>query len=239
MSEKVNAGLEKVFFQHILENNQQFEKVDAAFFKNDDIQFIYNIIREEYLVSKTKQTPTPQQIIAMVKLHDSSNKISNDLIKTLLKGNNDNYEKDWLESRFKAWKISNSCKDNVMKSIEYIRGLNEIDYDNVLDVTNKIKNMFNEISLIDSDDNDLGDDFDDPESHKITASTRKMSTGWSCVDKIMNGGWDQASMSVLMGETNVGKCFFDSYIKIKNNITGIEEDIKIEDFFNRIKSEKC
>jgi archaellum biogenesis ATPase FlaH len=213
MAEKVNTGLEKIFFLHILENPQQFEKVDSHFFKNEDIQFIYNIIREDFLVSKNKISPTPQQILAMIKLHDT--KISNEFIKTLLKGDNSSYEKEWMESRFKAWKISNSCKDNVMKSIEYIRGLNEIDYDNVLDVTNKIKNMFGDLSLIDSDDNDLGEDFDDPDSHKITSSTRKMATGWSCVDKILSGGWDQASMSVLMGETNVGKSMWMQNIGVK------------------------
>jgi hypothetical protein len=54
------------------------------------------------------------------------------------------------------------------------------------------------------------------------------------MDKILGGGWDQASLNVLMGETNVGKCFFDAIVKIKNIKTGIIEDITIEKLYEKI-----
>jgi len=214
MTEKMNVGLEKVFFHHILENPEQFNKVEPYFFKHEDILFIYSIVRNEYLLSKKKIVPSPQQILAMVKIHDTEKKIPDNLVKILLKGDNSSYEDEWLEPRFKAWKISKSCKNNVLKSIEYIRALDEVDYDNVVDISNKIKNMFNDLSLIDDDDSDIGDDFDDPENHKITDTTKKMSTGWPSMDKIMNGGWDQASLNVLMGETNVGKSMWMQNIAV-------------------------
>jgi len=235
MSEKVTVGLEKVFFQHILENPDQIIKVEPYFFKNDDIQFIYNVVREEYILSKNKNVPQPQQILAMVKINDVDKKIADNLVKSLLKGDNSSYEEEWVSTKFKAWKLTNLTKNNVMKSVEYIRGLEEINYDNVVDVASKIRNMFNESSIIDNDDEDLGEDFDDPESHKVTDTSRKINTGWGCIDKILSGGWDQASLNCIMAETNGGKCFFDSYIEIKNKKTGYVEKIKIEDFYNRIK----
>jgi len=214
MNEKMNAGMEKVFFQHILDNSEQFYKVEPYFFKNDDIQFIYTIVRDEYILSKTKNVPAPQQILAMVKLHDVDHNIEDTLVKALLKGDNSHYEEDWIIDKFKAWKISNLTRNNVLKSVELLRGLEEINYENVMDVASKIQQINNEVSLIADDDEDLGEDFDDPESHKVTDTTKKMSTGWATIDKIMSGGWDQASLNVLMGETNVGKSMWMQNIAV-------------------------
>jgi hypothetical protein len=237
MSQKMNIGMEKIFFHHILNNPEQFQKVENYFFKSDEIQFIYEVIRNEYLISKVKTVPTPQQILAMVKINDSEKKIPDQLIKELLKGDNTKYEDDWVSPRFKAWKLSNSAKNHVIKSVDYIRGIEEINYDNVVDVISKIKNMFGDLTVIDDDDQDVGDDYDDIESHQLSNTTKKMPTGWSCMDRILGGGWDQASLNVLMGETNVGKCSdFQTIIKIRNRITGVEECIKIGDLFERIKT---
>lgn len=235
MSEKVNSGLEKIFFQYILDNPDQYLKVEPHFFKNDDIQFIYTVVRDEYIVSK--KSPSLQQILAMVKLNDPDKKIADNLIKIILKKDNDNYDLTWITPRFKAWKLSKSVQNHVLKSIEYIRGIEEINYDNVVDVSNKIKNMFLESQYIDSDDSDLGDDFDDIESHQITDDTKKMPSGWSCIDKILNGGWDQASLNILIAETGGGKCQHpDSELFIRNKITGLEDKISSIEFFNRIKN---
>jgi len=112
------------------------------------------------------------------------------------------FKNELLKNKTKLTKL---IKNNVLKSIEYIRGIEEIDYDNIVDISSKIRQMFNDSKLIDDDDTDLGDDFDDPESHKITEITKKISSGWPTIDKVMEGGWDQASLNVLMGETGVGK----------------------------------
>ena len=212
MAEKVTVGLEKVFFKYILDNPEQFDKVDVHFFQNDDIQFIYDVVKEEYFISK--KIPTPQQILAMVKLHDTEKKITDNIIKLLLKGDNSAYDEDWITTRFKAWKLSKITHNNIMKSIDYIRGLDEIDLDQVSEVSAKIIQLFNESKMIADDDDDLGDDFDDPESHKVTEQTKKMPTGWKSIDRVLGGGWDQASLNFLMGETNVGKSMWMQNIAV-------------------------
>lgn len=236
MAEKLNSGLEKIFFHWIMEHSEQFTKVEPYFFENDDIRFIYNVIREDFIISKNKKVPEAQQILAMVKINDSENKIADNLIKQLLKGGNTAYEDEWISPRFKAWKLSKTTQNNVLKSIEFVRGLDVIDYENVKDVASKIINIYEESKLIDDDDDDLGEDFDVPENHQITISDKKISSGWSTVDKIMTGGWDQASLNILMGETNVGKCLIYSELEIKNKKTNEIEKIKIEDFFEKIKN---
>lgn len=239
MNEKevMNVQMEKFFFTYILENPTQFFKVEPKFFKNEDIQFIYKIIRDEYLVSKSKKTPSDQQIVAMIKLHDPEEKISNNVIKALIKNDNSVHEPEWLEKRFKAWKMSNLIKITTYDNIERIRNLDEINYDNVSDVASQLKSVYNNLSLIEDDDHDLGADFDDPEMHKQETSKNKISSGWGNVDVLLHGGWDKGSFSILMGETNCGKCCkSDTYIKIKNKNTGEIKNIKIGDLYNIAKS---
>ena len=194
------------------------------------------VLREEYLVSKKKIVPSPQQILALVKTNDVDNKISNEYIKILLKDDNDKYdEEEYISPRFKAWKIQSSLKNNVLKSIEIIRNLEEVNYDNVISVAEKVKHLFTELNLIADDDDDLGSDFDDPESHMVTMQTKKIETGFIPMDNILGGGWDPASLNIIMGETNIGKCFFSSTeIEIRNKTTDEKEYIEVEKFFERM-----
>ena len=121
MAEKINAGLEKIFFHWVLDHSEQFYKVETHFFENDDIRFVYNVIREEFLISKTKKVPDLQQIFAMIKINDIENKISDNLIKQLLKGGNSSYEDSWILPRFQAWKLSKTGRiSSIMFWQEYL-----------------------------------------------------------------------------------------------------------------------
>ena len=97
--------------------------------------------------------------------------------------------------------------------------------------------MFSNVLQVDDDDNDLGDDFDDPESHKQQISKNAIPTGWASIDSILGGGWSKSTLNVIMGETNVGKCFFsNTHISIKNKKTGEVMKIKVIDFYELIKN---
>lgn len=236
MPEVMNPNMEKNFFTYILENPNQFSKVDAYFFKNEHIQFIYSIVKEEYQTSKVRKVPSPQQIVDMIKLNDPENNIPDATIKIVLK-NDISDKKDWLETRFRAWKLSNMVKNKTSKTIEEIRNLQDIDLTNVQNIVSKIRNLYNEIPLIDDDEDDVGEDFDDPQNHIQDYSKYKIPSGWSSVDKILSGGWDLATFNVLMGETNIGKCSISStYIKVKNKKSGTIMDIKIGDFYDMLKN---
>jgi replicative DNA helicase len=201
--ETMNVQMEKFFFTWVYEHPTQFFKVEPEYFKNDEIRFIYKIVRDEYVVSK--KVSSPQQIVAMIKLHDPEEKINNNVIKVILKNSNESHDQEWLERHFKAWKLSNILKTKTYQTIDEIRNLKEIDYKNVSDVASKIKQIFGNISLMEEDEENLGVDFDDPESHKQETSTNKIPSGWGNVDTILQGGWDKSTFNVLMGETNIGK----------------------------------
>ena len=201
----MNTNMEKHYFTHILDNPDQFSKVEPFFFKHTDIQFIFTVIREEYLKSESHIVPSVHQIYAMIKLADQDNKINDKVIKMLLQSDNSDIDSEWLVPRFKSWKIQNQLKGDMLKGIDMVRGIEEINYENVIEVAQKLKGMFGNVLLVDDDDNDLGSDFDDPESHKQLVSKNCIPTGWSCIDSILSGGWSKSTLNVIMGETNVGK----------------------------------
>lgn len=205
MSEVVNTNLEKLFFAKILEEPNQFYKVEPNFFENEQIRFIYEIIRINYIDSDEKIVPSPKQIWAMIQLNDSKKLITKESFKILFKESTQDISEEWLTKKFKAWKSSKYTRLKIYESIDIIKGMEEIDYDNVMDVVSRLKTTFSEIDVVSNDDEDLGDDFDDPDSHKQSIAIRKMSSGWSNIDKILSGGWDRATFNVIMGETNVGK----------------------------------
>lgn len=232
----MNTNMEKHYFVHILDNPDQFSKVEPYFFKNSDIMFIYSVIREDYIKSENHIVPSPQQIYAMVKLADSDGKINDKVINLLLKSDNSDISLEWILPRFKAWKIKNQLNGDMLKGIELVRGLEEIDLNNVTEIAQKLKGIFDNSLSVDDDDSDLGDDFDDPESHKQEISKNSIPSGWSCIDSILGGGWFRSTFNVIMGETNVGKCFFaNTYISIRNKKTGNIQKIKTIDFYNMIK----
>ena len=175
----------------------------------------------------------------MISTKDFDKTISKEGLKALLTENTQEISEEWFDRRYKAWKSSNHARDRVVDAIDMIKKMEDVDYDNVMDVVSRLKTSFNEIDIISNDDEDFGDDFDDPESHKQQVALRKMSTGFSNMDKIMNGGWDHATFNIIMGETNVGKCFiFNTLVKIRNKKTKKIQEIKIGDFFNMIKNKK-
>ena len=239
MAEVMNTNMEKHYFIYILDNPEQISKVEPFFFKNSDIQFIYSVIREEYLKSESHIIPSSQQIYSMVKLSDQDNKINDKVIKMLLQSDNSDISQEWLVPRFKGWKIQNQLKGDMLKGIDMVRGIEEINYDNVVQVAQKLKGMFGNVLLVDDDDQDLGADFDDPESHKQLISKNSISSGWATMDSILGGGWSKSTLNVIMGETNVGKCCSaNTYISIRNKKTGKIKKIKVVDFYEILKQKQ-
>jgi replicative DNA helicase len=205
MAEAMNTNMEKHYFIYILDNPDQFSKVESYFFKNSDIQFVYSVIREEYMRSESHIVPSIQQIYSMVKLADQDSKINDKVVKLLLQSDNSDISEEWLLPRFKGWKIQNQLKSDTLRTIDMIRNIEEISYDDVTEIAQKLKVMFGNVLLVDDDDQDLGDDFDDPESHKQQTSKNCIPTGWASIDNILGGGWSKSTLNVIMGETNVGK----------------------------------
>lgn len=234
MAEKITSDVEKLFFHHILNNNKYFELILPEHFQNEIIQIVYSLIREEYIIAEEKYIPSPDQINNMVKLNGFGEKITPNILKSLLNKTGD-INKEWLENRFKSWYISNLTNERLYKIVEESRGYDKLDLDKTMSFLNNVQNIFTDITPEDTDDSDIVADFDDITTHKISATNKKMSTGWACVDKVMCGGWDQPSFNVLVGQTNIGKCCcYDTMITVRDIKTNDVFDISMGDFYKML-----
>lgn len=237
MADVANVNIEKAFFVKILNEPDQFYKVKPHFFTNEQIRIIYEVVRDNFIKDKDKIVPSPKQIWTMISLVDTEKIVTKESFKIIMSEDLSEYQHDWLDSRFRSWKVSKHTRDQIKESIDLIRGMDEINYDNVMDIAIRLKDKFSEIDSLNNDTSDLGDDFDDPESHKQLISERKMPTGWGNMDKILGGGWDHATLNIIMGETNVGKCSNPlTIIKLRNKKTNNIVEMTIGDFHEMIKS---
>lgn len=201
----VTAQLEKVFLHWIIKHPHFFKVVDGSYFKNDEIKFIYNAIRNEYLSSTDKIVPGIKEIKTMVRSLDAEEKIGNDLLSTILKSDPNDYRDEFIEGRFKAWLLSNSTISGLVDAIEQIKNVDRINFDEVNEKVEKVKSIINEKTTVDLGNNNIGIDFDDPDAHNQETDVYKMSSGYLCLNTMLGGGWDRKTLNVLMGQPAQGK----------------------------------
>lgn len=228
----VTPQLERIFLHWILKNNHFFKVVEGNYFKNEDIKFIYNIIRNEWFLSTDKSIPSAKEIKVLVKSSDKDDKISNDLLNTILKHDSADYREEFVDKRFKAWILSNSTLTGLVDAIEAIKNVDKINYDDVLSSVQKVKNIMTDKTTVDLGDNNIGIDFDDPDAHNQETDVYKLDTGYTCLNTMLGGGFDRKTLNIYIGAPGSGKCSFSStLVTIRNKITDRIENITMEDFF--------
>jgi replicative DNA helicase len=234
--------LEKVFFNYILKNKKYFELVKSYFFKNNEIQFVYDIIRKYILSNSDVDIPTPRQILDMVSLEDKNGTITKEILKSILQVNLSEYsEKDFILPKFNAWVLANRIKTGTVDIIEETRGLDSIsDFDKAKDTANKIKQIIDDMASTNFiNDENLGSDFDDPESHVQDSSKLKVKSGFETIDHMLGGGWDIQTLNILMASTNNGKSLWMQNFAVKsanmgNNVLYITLEMSEKKVMKRI-----
>jgi len=205
----MTISLEKIFFAFILKNKKYFSIVDTQFYKNKEIQFVYNILKKYFEKNTEAEVPHPKQILEMVQLEDKEGLITKEILKSMLTVVLDDYdEKNFIIPKINAWILTNKLKNGTVDIIDETRNLDQInEFEEVMEAANKIKTIVDNMSKTDfaNDDEDLGADFDDPEQHLQDSSKFKVQTGFSSLDHILGGGWDVQTLNILMGMSNSGK----------------------------------
>jgi hypothetical protein len=238
----MSVSLEKIYFNWILNNRKFFDIVEPHFFKNTEIKFCYGILRNYFLKDPTVKIPSPKQIWEMVKIEDQSDIITVDILKSILSVKLDEYdETNFIKPKISTWILLSKMKSASVDIIEEVRNFDNInDFEKAVDVAEKIKEMVKDSSSTNfiGDDDDLGSDFDDVESHVQDNSIYKIKTGFDTIDHMLGGGWDISTLNIIMAATNQGKCVTgDSSIKVKNIETGEIIKTNFEEFFTIIKKE--
>jgi replicative DNA helicase len=211
--------LEKVFFNYILGNKKYFDVVKTFFFRNSEIQFVYGVIRTYMLTNTDTATPTPRQILDMVSLEDKEGVITKEILKSILQVDLKEYdEKNFIEPKFNAWILGNRLKTGTIDIIDETRNLDSIsDFEKAVEAAGRIKAIVDEMSSTNFvDDDDMGVDFDDAESHVQDSSKFKVSCGFPTIDHMLGGGWDIGTFNVIMAETNNGKSLWMQNFAVKS-----------------------
>ena len=215
----MTISLEKIFFAYILKNKRYFDIVEPYFFKNSEIQFVYNVL-SEYLKKNTEaEIPSPKQILEMIQLEDRDGLITKEILKSLLTVNLTDYdEPNFVLPKLNAWILSNRLKSGTVDIIDETRNLDTIsDYEDVMIAANKIRTIVDQMSKTDFvNDDDMGADFDDVEMHVQDSSKYKIKSGFETIDHMLGGGWDISTLNVLMAETNNGKSLWMQNIAVKS-----------------------
>jgi hypothetical protein len=234
--------LEKIYFNYILKNKKYFDIVKPYFFRNSEIQFVYDVVRTYMIKSVENKVPTNRQILDMVNIEDKEGIITKEILKSILKVDLDEYsEKDFILPKFNSWILTNRIKTGAVDVVDETRGLEDIgDFDKAIEAANRIKGIIDEMSSTNFvQDDDLGSDFDEPENHVQDSSKFKVKCGFETIDHMLGGGWDVQTLNVIMAATNNGKCtFFDTNIFIKNKYKNGIYSKKIGRIFTEVRK-KC
>lgn len=201
----MTSNIEKLFMNWVLKNPEHFKNVKGFFFENEDIKFVYNCIRNEYLGSSDKIVPSKKEIYNLVQLFDKDDKIPLDFIKALLKVDWEEYRAEFIEPRFKAWVLSNSTINGLIDCIDDVKNLDKTDFTKVQEAVSNVRLKMDDAINIQLDKGSIGLDFDDPDAHDQELDINKITTGYPCMDKITEGGWDRKTFNVLMGGPGSGK----------------------------------
>ena len=205
----MTIGIEKIFFGYILQNKKFFHLIEPFFFKNNEIQFVYTVIRKYMLTDSDIELPSPKQILEMVNLDDKDGLITRDMLKSMLTVDLGEYDEvNFIIPRFNAWILSNRLKAGTVDIVEETRNLDTInDFETTYETAQKIKEIVDNMSSVNfiNDGDDMGSDFDDVEAHVQDSSKFKIKSGFSTLDHMLGGGWDIGTLNMLMGETNSGK----------------------------------
>jgi len=215
----MTISLEKIFFAYILKNKRYFDIVEPYFFKNSEIQFVYNILGTYLKKNNEAEIPSPKQILEMVQLEDKDGVITKEILKSLLTVNLPDYdETNFVLPKLNAWILSNRLKSGTVDIIDETRNLDTIsDYEDVMIAANKIRTIVDQMSKTDFvNDDDMGADFDDVEMHVQDSAKYKIKSGFETIDHMLGGGWDISTFNVLMAETNNGKSLWMQNFAVKS-----------------------
>lgn len=205
----MTVSLEKLFFKYILTNTSYLWLVDPSFFKNPEINFIYDTIYQFMVENLNADVPKPNQIWDMISIRDKDKKISKKTLKVLLQTPiNDYDEENFIKPKIKAWILNENIKQASSEVIDFTRELDttELDLYKTEELADKIKNVISSKTNTNFEgDSSLGSDFTEADSHNQDQNTTKINTGWPSLDSMLGGGFDIDTLNIFMGQTNVGK----------------------------------
>jgi replicative DNA helicase len=196
------AEFEKIFFRFALENPSFLTQVDEGFFNNSEIDLLTKLSKA--IFSKYKRTPSKDKLWAIISTKELEDRCDKNFLDEVFKHDLDSYDLDWVEDTAKSWIMFKNLDASVIDIVEYINQT-KVTPENVTEIVDTVKDMINNRNSITFDD-DLGADFFDPLSHKVSEEdTIKINHTW--MQKEL-GGYAKGTLNVYVAPPNTGKSLF-------------------------------
>jgi len=159
------------------------------------------------------------------------------LVHVLFSADISDIDPKWLEDHVQDW---------IRQQRLYIRlkKANDLFKDRTIDkadVSGHYEDSVTEIADIVNSSKDIdfnfqpGLDFFDPNSH-IQERSDKLASPYAYLNRVTQGGYDNKTLNVYLGASNVGKCFTgDTHIRIRHDLTGEVFETTAEEFYRMLK----
>jgi archaellum biogenesis ATPase FlaH len=196
-----NSNYEKIFFNFCIKEPKYLSIIKEGFFTNTEIDAMAFLAKKFH--EKFNETPSSSQMKLLVQnSKKAKDKVTESFIDTVYEANLSDYDEDWLESTAESWIKWRNFDRSLIDGIEYVKTAN-VTPDNVESIITKFRETINDRNKINFD-KDLGLDFFNP-SHHVQHVSDKISSSYTFIDRVTNGGYDPCSLIVYAGEQNVGK----------------------------------
>ncbi len=239
--------LEKYFFHYILEHPKFISRVLPSYFKNAKISLIYGCIHNNYISTDKPVVPTNQKMRTLLRLVDpNSDAVTDDFLRELLSVDLgdmiQNKNDDYLKNAFYAWMSSNVMHSKMYESVELIRNMSEIDFQDTIQVANSLRDIMGYATLTSFDDENIGLRFSVPEDHIQNDEHNSIPTGWGTLDEMISGGIRRKTLNLIAGGSNSGKsmwlCQFAVNMSECNNVLYVTLEMSDKEVMKRVSVNK-
>ena len=202
----INQYLQNIFYHFILSDPSLTLKMNPDFFDSKNLQLCFQYAKE-YVV-KYHSAPSAAQLKELIKIDGKEELISSDVIDVLYSSINSvrDYTPDWLYDNATSWAQWKNFINSLRNVLAYVKlNQEEVSTDNVKEIMEHAKSMFNKSCIIEFEDNEsTGSDFWDAASHK-QVQLKRSSTGYPFVDLCLKGGYFPGCLICLVGAPKSGK----------------------------------
>jgi hypothetical protein len=246
-------NFESVVFAYICKK-QLLKKCKPEFFKNPYISRLFVITQQFHekfkeLPFEFSEDPDLSQLTEIANRNIKSIRFDKEMseedsvkfflnnAKNVLKTDLKKYNEKFLNDTCDAFINWENYLIGMKLAIEYQQS-QKINPDNYSGVIKKSKEIiFSHSSLITN--LDIGSDFFDHSTHKLLEVKDLVNSGYPSLNKWLSedekGGFEPGTLTILVGESNIGKCCHaETKIKVKNKKTGEILEISMEDFYNKL-----
>jgi hypothetical protein len=222
---------ENIILRNTLANPAYLENAKPEFFKNNSFGEIHKLAKKFW--DKYNEIPSREQMKESAKMEGVTDRLELSEIDAIYNIELSSYQEDWLTETTECFIEYKNLTRSAVDAVQYIQKT-PVTAENIKEVINTFKNIVVERNNLDFSF-DEGLDFFNPESHK-QLSHNTFKSGYNYIDTVLGGGFSAKSLYVFMGMPKVGKCFL-GYTKVRNKCTGEILEIRVDDLYEKLKSE--